>query len=167
MKILCFLIEIFLINYVATQNSATCGSFVPSSIMNCTSLSTYTNYCCMLTSLTENTNYLCANVNRASYLFTNNRTRDNRAIDCGPEADIYNGTSCGSGITPLNKTDCNIYNTDSNTCCYVNFGGYSSCILLDSSYKGTVLKGNIILQCYSNYLSINFLIIILINYLLL
>lgn len=159
------IIILFLIKLVYPWQ--TCGSFIPKNAEECHQFSDIKQYCCFFTDNKHPYANFCKYVNMAEYLTHSNYTNNtyssdgylNMTISCGETITQNQFQSCGTtNVTEIE--DCVGYNTPSSSCCYYNYMGEKGCVSYDYVIKGSIINGNVILQCSSSFISTSLLFIL-------
>jgi hypothetical protein len=150
---------VILINCVYSQNS--CTSIIPKHIDNCTQYTTPNSICCFVEDPNNSFFNYCRELDIGSYLTSDNYTSlsgTNLRMRCGVSYAENGWKTCGSS-SPTWINDCTKYSTIDNSCCYYNNYGSKGCVLHKYKTEGSIVLGNVILQCSSIFLEISYLIV--------
>ena len=103
------------------------------------------------------------------YHNNNNKSKIRRRLD-GDDDDVeatslvYN--RCDHGHTPDDIDDCTKYSTDESSCCIFTYGQDTGCVLIGFKYLGSKSVGDMTVNCNNKYITFNFLLIIMLCFLL-
>jgi hypothetical protein len=161
----CLLVILFFISKINSEDdidySKICGRFIPDKSGDCNRLNTYTQYCCYLENALGNDPHAnqCIQINSAVYSAYPSwlvQGGKNMTVNCGVEESYPNNLKKCGKTNPLSKIECSNYSTQSNSCCYFNYGGSTGCYSLGSKYIGSTTYGNYILQCDGTFMKYTF-----------
>ena len=102
--------------------------------------------------------------------YHNNKSKIRRRLD-GDDDDDVEATSlvynrCDHGHTPDDIDDCTKYSTDESSCCIFTYGQDTGCVLIGFKYLGSKSVGDMTVNCNNKYITFNFLLIIMLCFLL-
>lgn len=157
-----FSILLLVLMYISSvKNEKTCVSFIPKSAQECFEFSDASTYCCHYSDGVNHFSDYCNYVNPAEFMTYPNHTlygNLNMTVNCGKTFTSNNYKKCGPA-TVSQMSDCSADSTIEASCCYYNYLGRKGCVRYDVSIKGSLIQGNVILQCASSMIKITFTLI--------
>jgi hypothetical protein len=124
----------------AVSSTTDCNNITPNIIMDCSSLSTLDNSCCFYKK--DNASYCMWWGSK----YRGTVVKDGNIYQC----DNPKGSSCGN-LNPSGVTDCNVFSSSTNSCCYFkSSAGEVGCQWWGSYLKGTTEWNGRSMQCAAN-----------------
>lgn len=150
---------VFVIFSLSTNRiNSTCTDTTPSTITDCTSQNSGSNYCCFAHGLGKNFNStFCYEMPRIAYTGTNsiNFNKTTYILDCGTITSYIPPLDFCGPSNPTSLDDCKLGSNNYVSCCYNN--GYSNispnCYNIQAKYKGKITWANLDLDCGAEYIS--------------
>ena len=148
-----------------------CGSYIPYDGSSCFQYTNSSSICCFLRGNFEgNYHTMCYPFSRDIYYKMSRTVKINGysfSVDCGTSR----GTLCGDIVNPVSYKDCSIYSKSDNSCCFYKYmyknpdeeewSTETNCVWLGTGDIGEMSYNKLTLICFSNFLKLRILSILL------
>ena len=148
-----------------------CGSYIPYDGSSCFQYTNSSSICCFLRGNFEgNYHTMCYPFSRDIYYKMSRTVKINGysfSVDCGESR----GTLCGDIVNPVSYKDCSIYSKKKNSCCFYKYTyknpdeddwqTETNCIWLGTGDIGEMSYNKLTIICFSNYMKLNIIPLLL------
>ena len=162
---------IIFISLLSEILSSYCGSYIPYDGSSCFQYTNSSSICCFLRGNFEgNYHTMCYPFSRDIYYKMSRTVKINGysfSVDCGESR----GTLCGDIVNPVSYKDCSIYSKKSNSCCFYKYmyknpeetewQTETNCIWLGTGDIGEMSYNKLTIICFSNYIKLNLITLLL------